>query len=689
MPQPIHARHVDSTGRKKERDLMKVQGEKGVSLPWRRQRGRSNDPRSHFRNRLLVGIVAVALLPLLAFAVLAAVELDAVSRSTAQATQSAILQDQQHSQGVLVAGGAKSLDSRANEIAVGLSGIVDKLRAALAATPATTALPSGLSTVQNGRYSGGSADPTSLVVSASAAQTDGRFAVATSQVVQAMAAVRQTFGEIVTVWVADNHSGALRTDPGFDVPAAVIDGRIDFTHLGFRDGVDVFGAASRRMSVSAPGWAEADPHAIRGQSWTDPYALVGTGITGISVWIPVENGADPTTVVGADILMPGLVDTALTGTPSGTYPAASYPMLLSSSGAILYAGSGIERDFQVPADPVGAALQSKPTSDPAQREEFRSFAAALHSSETAGSTEVLQTHLSKVTKFVFTSPVATGHWMWARAVPLTDLEPDLTSLIRGVTTSIHRLFPVMVLPVLLLLLGLAFAAATVLSRRMELPVRALTDHAVLEERTRLAREIHDTLAQQLTGIVLELEAANTLLARGSDRARRSVEVARDLARSALQEARRSVWNLRPAPLAATGVVAAIDQEVEGWQERTGIPVRFKARSVPPRPSLQPAAEVALLRIVQEALTNTARHSAATSVDVSLRASNGDIILTVHDNGVGFDDSNPRSDCFGLTGMRERAHHAGGTLAVVATPGSGTTVTARIPLSDAGSEAHTA
>jgi signal transduction histidine kinase len=150
-----------------------------------------------------------------------------------------------------------------------------------------------------------------------------------------------------------------------------------------------------------------------------------------------------------------------------------------------------------------------------------------------------------------------------------------------------------------------------------------------------------------------------------------------------------VWNLRPAPLAATGVLAAIDQEVEGWQERTGIPVHFRAGR--DRPALQPAAEVALLRIVQEALTNTARHSAATSVDVSLRASDGEIILTVRDNGVGFDpvDGNPRSDCFGLTGMRERAHHAGGTLAVVAAPGGGTTVTARIPLSDAVRVAHTA
>ena len=120
---------------------------------------------------------------------------------------------------------------------------------------------------------------------------------------------------------------------------------------------------------------------------------------------------------------------------------------------------------------------------------------------------------------------------------------------------------------------------------MYLPVQALTDHAVLEERTRLAREIHDTLAQQLTGIVLELEAADTLLNRGSERrAKSSVEKARELARGALQEARRSVWNLRPAPLSATGLVAAIGHEVEAWEERTGIPARFQARAVPRAPT---------------------------------------------------------------------------------------------------------
>jgi signal transduction histidine kinase len=300
--------------------------------------------------------------------------------------------------------------------------------------------------------------------------------------------------------------------------------------------------------------------------------------------------------------------------------------------------------------------------------------------------------LNKQNTDVFTAPVYSGHWIIANPVPLSALEPSLTALTLGINDSVHRLFPVTVLPVLILLVGLAFIATTLLSRRMYLPVQALTDHAVLEERTRLAREIHDTLAQQLTGIVLELEAADTLLNRGSEgRAKSSVEKARELARGALQEARRSVWNLRPAPLSATGLVAAIGHEVETWEERTGIPARFRARSVPMHPPLSPTAEVALLRIGQEALSNAARHGKPAHLDVELRAHAQELVFSVHDDGVGFDPSAsaPREDCFGLDGMAERARSAGGSLTVVSAPGQGTTITTRLPFTEAVAEAVSA
>jgi two-component system, NarL family, sensor kinase len=208
--------------------------------------------------------------------------------------------------------------------------------------------------------------------------------------------------------------------------------------------------------------------------------------------------------------------------------------------------------------------------------------------------------------------------------------------------------------------------------------------AVLEERTRLAREIHDTLAQQLTAIVLQLEAAEAYVERSPGRAGSLVVTARDLARSALQEARRSVWNLRPAPLEATGLVAALDREVRRWSEHSGITARLRTEKLPNPLALQPSAEVGLLRIVQEALSNAARHSGARRVDVTVGRRDGALELSVSDDGTGFDsDTAPQPGSFGLVGMGERARLAGGTLEVSTAPGQGTRVTVRLPL---GSEA---
>ena len=207
--------------------------------------------------------------------------------------------------------------------------------------------------------------------------------------------------------------------------------------------------------------------------------------------------------------------------------------------------------------------------------------------------------------------------------------------------------------------------------------------AVLEERTRLAREIHDTLAQQLTAIVLQLEAAEAFVERSPGRAGPMVITARDLARSALQEARRSVWNLRPAPLDATGLVAALDREVRRWRQYSGIPARLRAEGLPNPLPLQPAVEVALFRIVQEALANAARHSNARRVEVSVARVDGALEVCVADDGEGFDaERSPQRGSFGLMGMGERARLAGGLLELSSRPGEGTRVVVRLPLGEA-------
>jgi signal transduction histidine kinase len=203
--------------------------------------------------------------------------------------------------------------------------------------------------------------------------------------------------------------------------------------------------------------------------------------------------------------------------------------------------------------------------------------------------------------------------------------------------------------------------------------------AVLEERARLAREIHDTLAQQLTGIVIQLEAAQALVNRDPDRSLPALASAQELARSALAEARRSVWDLRPTPLSSTGLVAAVEHEVGQFRRRTGIATRLRTERMVPPPALRPQAEVTLLRITQQALANIAAHSGASRVTVRLRNLGDHVELTVKDNGHGFDTSALPLGSFGIVGMAERARVAGGSFQVESIAGRGTTVTVHLPV----------
>jgi nitrate/nitrite-specific signal transduction histidine kinase len=207
--------------------------------------------------------------------------------------------------------------------------------------------------------------------------------------------------------------------------------------------------------------------------------------------------------------------------------------------------------------------------------------------------------------------------------------------------------------------------------------------AVLEERTRLAREIHDTLAQQLTGIVLQLEAAEAMQSRNrGERSRDLVVAAREQARLALQEARRSVWNLRPMPLEAAGLTAAVTLEAERFGSATGIAVTVRNDGVPRDLALAPQSEVAVFRILQEALANAGRHSRAHLVDVELRSGGGELWLSISDDGAGFDvddENGSRAGRFGIVGMHERARLIGAELEVTSRPEGGTRVSLRVPL----------
>ena len=198
-----------------------------------------------------------------------------------------------------------------------------------------------------------------------------------------------------------------------------------------------------------------------------------------------------------------------------------------------------------------------------------------------------------------------------------------------------------------------------------------------EERNRLAREIHDTLAQGLTATALQLESADALLDAGSDKARGPLRRALSLTQSILEEARRSVLDLRAAPLEGRPLSEALKALVERWEAETCIGARYAA--VNGSSPLPPRVEAALYRICQETLTNVARHAEAGRVGVRLVATPQEVRLSVEDDGRGFDASSVPGDRHGLVGMRERAQMLGGALEVRSIPGEGTRVEVTVPL----------
>lgn len=201
--------------------------------------------------------------------------------------------------------------------------------------------------------------------------------------------------------------------------------------------------------------------------------------------------------------------------------------------------------------------------------------------------------------------------------------------------------------------------------------------AVLDERNRMAREIHDTLAQGFTGIVLQLEAAEQSLSDAPDSVSMHIDRARSLARESLNEARRSVWALRPATLEKRRLADALRREVSLLSDEGRIKATCRVSGAS-RP-LPPDIEDALLRICQESLTNVRRHANASRMHVQLTFSDDRVTLLIRDDGVGFDFRSPRGDSFGLTGMEERARQCRGRARISSEPGNGTTVEVIIPL----------
>lgn len=201
--------------------------------------------------------------------------------------------------------------------------------------------------------------------------------------------------------------------------------------------------------------------------------------------------------------------------------------------------------------------------------------------------------------------------------------------------------------------------------------------AVLEERNRMAREIHDTLAQGFTGIALQLEAARHALGKSVEDAREIIATARDLARQNLAEARRSVWALRPQLLEGAGLPEAFQQALETVTRGTGMEARFHLHGTPR--ILPGDVEHDTLRIGIEAVTNAVKHSGGSAVDVDLTYDTWSVRLSVRDDGAGFDPARVTEGSFGITSMRERAGRLGGTLHIVSSPGRSTRIDLNVSL----------
>jgi nitrate/nitrite-specific signal transduction histidine kinase len=206
--------------------------------------------------------------------------------------------------------------------------------------------------------------------------------------------------------------------------------------------------------------------------------------------------------------------------------------------------------------------------------------------------------------------------------------------------------------------------------------RETRDVAVLEERNRMAREIHDTLAQGFTGIVLQLEAAEEARGEAPAAAQEHLDRARELARQSLNEARRSVWALRPDALERQDLTEALRSEVGAFAGDSGVQAGFSVSGE--QRDLAPDIEGALLRICQESLANVRKHASATRVEVSLEYGEDSVALRVQDDGAGFRAAGATRGGFGLIGMRERARLLGGGVEISSEPGKGTLVVAMLP-----------
>ena len=192
-----------------------------------------------------------------------------------------------------------------------------------------------------------------------------------------------------------------------------------------------------------------------------------------------------------------------------------------------------------------------------------------------------------------------------------------------------------------------------------------------EERRHLARELHDEIGQMLTGLSLQLGAADRIETTRLEEARRTVS-------ELTEQVRQLSMDLRPAALDRYGLLSALQWHLERFAQRTGVQVDLRHEGLERR--FSPSIETTAYRVVQETLTNVARHAGTQSATVQLLADDGCLIVSIRDEGRGFAWETAQGGS-GLGGMRERVELLGGSLTVDASPGAGVVITAELPIEE--------
>ena len=195
-----------------------------------------------------------------------------------------------------------------------------------------------------------------------------------------------------------------------------------------------------------------------------------------------------------------------------------------------------------------------------------------------------------------------------------------------------------------------------------------------DERSHLARELHDELGALLTAAKLDVARLKSRLGPLSPEAAERMQHLNDGLNSGIALKRRIIEDLRPSSLNNLGLVAALEILVREWAQRSEIRIASELAPV----TLRPSGELTVYRLVQEALTNVSKYAKASQVRVRLVSRDGRAYVSVHDNGIGFDVNVPRSSAHGLLGMRYRLETEGGRLVLKSSPGQGTTIEAELP-----------